>query len=115
MTSDEWEWRKWRISDLIPKRVRTKGQTPGVTGAESMGPNTDSEQWRFPDITPSEYQLKLMMAACLAVGVATTFRLHTFTFGGNLYQQLFGGPIGLRLTCCVTKLRMINWMMKLEA
>ena len=61
-------------------------------------------------LAPSNFQLKLLLAACLGIWVNSTFMLHTYTFGGKLYQQLTGGPIGLRLTCCVARLRIISWM-----
>ena len=52
-----------------------------------------SNQWVFPILAPSEFQLKLLLAACLGIGVKSTFKLHTYTFGGKLYQQLTGGPL----------------------
>ncbi len=39
-----------------------------------------------------------------------TFSLHTYRFGGKLYQQLTGGPIGLHLTACVAKIRVAMWL-----
>ena len=109
MTSDPWEWRRWGVYQFIPWRRYSKGETPGVTGKEALGSELKSDQWEFPDLTPSEHQVKLLVAACLGVGVAACFRLHTYTFGGKVFQQMRGGPIRLRLTCCVAKMRMINW------
>ena len=83
--------KRWKVAQFIPKRTHNRGPTPGITGSEALGPEAESEHWTFPDLIPSDFHLKLLMAACLAVGVATTFRLHTFTFGGALYQQLMGG------------------------
>ncbi|MCP3678952.1 MAG: hypothetical protein GY782_01110, partial [Gammaproteobacteria bacterium] len=112
MTSDPWEWKQWQVAQFIPKRAFTRGHAPGITGKEAMGADLGSNQWVFPIIAPCKFQLKLLLAACLGIGVRATFRLHTYTFGGKLFQQLSGGPIGLRLTCCVARLRIIAWLVE---
>ena len=88
MTSDPWEWRKWGVSPFIPWRTSKSGRTPGVTGSEAMGAETESQQWIFPEVSPTKHQVKLLVAACLGVGVLACFRLHTYTFGGRMFQQL---------------------------
>ena len=92
MTSDPWEWKRWGVTQFIPKRTRNKGPEPGITGKEALGPSLGSEQWELKDIPASDHQVKLLVAACLAVGVRTCFRLHTYTFGGQVFQQVRVDP-----------------------
>ena len=93
MTSDPWEHKQWKVDQFIPWRAHSKGPTPSITGKEAMGADLGSSQWIWPTLAPSKYQLKLLLAACLGIGVRATFNLHTYTFGGKLYQQLTGGPL----------------------
>ena len=74
----------------------------------------DEEKWVFPEIEPNKGHLKLLLASCLGVAVETTINLHTYRFGGKLWQQVSGGPIGLRLTAVVAKVRMIKCMKDLK-
>ena len=113
ITSDPWEWSKWGVRPFIPTKIHNVGPDPGITGKEALGASLGSNQWSFPNLTPTKHQERLLLAACLGVGVRETFALHTYTFGGQYFLQLAGGPIGLRLTCVVAKFRMINWMREL--
>ena len=49
------------------------------------------------------------MGAALEIAVRWSFKNFTYTFGGKLYLQLDGGPIGARLTMCVAKLVLQQW------
>ena len=103
------------MRDLIPRRRYSRGPRPGVTGAGPMGQEMDDEeQWIFPAHEPGPEQLRLLLAACIGVAVETVFKLHVYRFGGSLWEQVTGGPIGLRLTAVVAKIRMIRWMRDLK-
>ena len=52
------------------------------------------------------------MSKVIEIGIRTTFRNHVYQWGGEFYVQREGGPIGLKLTGVVAKLRMIRWMGK---
>ena len=43
------------------------------------------------------------------LAVKCLFTTHLYTFGGEIFRQLFGGPIGLRGTCAVARLIMCLW------
>ena len=47
---------------------------------------------------PTGRDRKLMLALLLREQVRVMFENHLYTFGGNLYTQKDGGPIGLKLT-----------------
>ena len=93
-----------------PDHPFSRGPAPGITGKEGKGADLGSNQCVFPILAPSKFQLKLLLAASLGIGVKSTFKLHTYTLGRKLNQQIKGGPIGLRLTCCMARLRIISWM-----
>ena len=115
MTTDYFQWRRWGVAEMIPTRRYTKGKRPGVTGEGPLGKEEDDEdKWVFPNMEPTDHQVKLLLAACLGVAVETVFTLHTYRFGGHIWQQLSGGPIGLRLTAVVARLRMARWMRELK-
>ena len=38
----------------------------------------------FPNVEPSDNQVKLLLAAYLGVAVETVFTLHTYRFGGAI-------------------------------
>ena len=85
VTSDPWEQKAWGVRSLIPTRRYTKGVTPTITSSEALGiEEGDLTQWVFPDLTPSEAEIRRLLAACCEVGVRSCFSLHTYSFGGKL-------------------------------
>ena len=94
----------------MPRRSKSGGTAPTIRGAEAKGASKETTQWIYPNIQPSEHDKKLLLEACLAVGVKETFQSHLYTFGGLIYQQLVGGAIGLRLTSVVARIRMARWV-----
>ena len=84
---------------FMPTRWSKQGTTPQLNGTNVKQPNSNVEsQWVFPDLTPTEHQIRLLMGAALYVAVKTLYRTHMYTFGGKVYLQSDGGPIGLRFT-----------------
>ena len=77
--------------------------------AKYAGVEVKDEQFGFPNIVPTELEIRRMTALSLEIGIQTSFSLHTFTFGGKLYQQLRGGPIGARLTMAVARIVIELW------
>ena len=49
------------------------------------------------------------MGAALEISVRFFFKKLTYMFGGMVYLQLYGGPIGARLTMCVARLLLQHW------
>ena len=52
---------------------------------------------------------KVLVAKVIMVAIETSFGEHIYEFGGELYKQLEGGAIGVRLTGEVAKLIMDRW------
>ena len=107
INSEPWEAQRFRVSHLLPRRRYTRGPAPGMTSSDVLTGKQDSDtQWIFPDITPTAADERRLLAAALALAVRFIFSTHMYTFGGRVYLQSDGGPIGLRLTCALAKLRM---------
>ena len=50
------------------------------------------------------------MASALEIAVRFFFDHFTYNFGGEIYRQAHGGPIGARLTMCVARLVLQQWI-----
>ena len=104
---DKFEIRQMGLQRVVPKRRFKKGRTPGITGAEPLGMDIeDEEKWIFPDVEPTELEKRKLVAACLEIGVREAFSLHLYQFGGRIYNQRDGGPIGMRLAGAAAKIVM---------
>ena len=73
----------------------------------------DDDQWIFPKIKLTPEIKKLLLAAVMEVAVRTVFETHVYEFGGLIYHQQQGGPIGLRATGAFSKIVMGDWDLKL--
>ena len=69
----------------------------------------DQSNWEWPLVQISRADIKKLMGAALEISVRFFFANFTYTFGGEIYKQMFGGPIGARLTMCVARLVMQQW------
>ena len=69
----------------------------------------DTEQWIFPEVTLTADERREILAAVTRLMVELMFDTHIYTFGGKLFKQAKGGPIGLRGTCALARLVMNVW------
>ena len=74
----------------------------------------EHEQWKWPPVVLSGQVKKEIEAECLKIFIAVFFRTHMYTFGGKMYRQLKGGPIGPRCTCALARCVMNVFDRKLE-
>ena len=49
------------------------------------------------------------MGRALEISIKFFFKNFCYTFGGELFIQVFGGPIGARLTMCAARIVMQQW------
>ena len=75
---------------------------------EIRGNETDSN-WTWPKNRASKGEIRKLIAAALEIVVKFFFKNFLYTFGGDVYEQGFGGPIGARLTMAVYRLVMQSW------
>ena len=102
---------------VLPKRSKVNGTSPGITGEVPLSKDSGSqEQWEFKDLGSNGLTMlekKLVLAKVMKTAVFAIFKTQTYSFGTKFYLQAKGGPIGLRSTCCTTRLIMMWWDDKL--
>ena len=75
-----------------------------------MGPDEGKVcQWTFPKVTLTDLEKRMILASVMRIAVITMFNTHIYSFDNTYYLQRCGGPIGLRGTCAVARLAMIEW------
>ena len=99
-----WEIRLWKLHDIVPTKKNTKGKHNMTRTAQD--PDTP---WAHKTRDPTEYELKALFAAAVAIGVQACFDLHTYQFGGETYHQQGGSPIGVDLSGDVAELEVVDW------
>ena len=98
------------MSKILPRRRKKTGTRPGVTGKGPMGAERgDQEQWVCPKVKLTDENKKEIVAEVARIVTELMFENHLYTFGGKVYRQRKGGPIGLRGTCAIARLIMCNW------
>ena len=104
-----------KLRRVLPTRRHNRGVMPGMTNADlnSKVGNIDA-QWKFPSAKITEPERKEIIGRCAEIAVRTLFRNFCYTFGGKLYRQKSGGPIGLRITMACSRLVMMDWGEKYE-
>ena len=87
------------------------GPRPGVTGQEAKRKITKEEEskWILPEIEPLDWEIKLLIARAVQIGVKVAFSNYLYTFGGKTFRQAKGGPIGSRLTMAISRIIMGRW------
>ena len=65
--------------------------------------------WEWPNLPLEPSDVKKLMGRALEISVKFFFSHFTYTFGGELYIQMFGGPIGARLTMCLARIVLQEW------
>ena len=97
----------WRV---LPKRRHKGGTRPGLRGVGPQGGGRgDQEQWIFPRVRLRQGERKLLVATVVKLATKAMFKHHFYGFAGSKFQQMEGGPIGLRGTCSIARLVMQIW------
>ena len=66
----------------------------------------DQEQWIFPRVELEDWEKEEIVSEVISLATAAMFHHHYYTFGGKVFHQKEGGPIGLRGTCSIARLVM---------
>ena len=111
------EIRAFGLSRVIPRRRYKQGRAPRITSKEAMSGDSDKtdDKWIFPDIELTKIEERKLVAACLEIGVRTSFQNSVYTFGGRYYLKQSGSPIGERLSMAVSRIVMYDWGRKMKA
>ena len=88
--------------------------TPGIKSAEVKSAEVETEvQWMFRTKDFPAMVKRKLVAGCIMVGVRAVYNNHAYTFGGEIFIQEDRGPIGNRLTMCLSTIRMMMWAKRL--
>ena len=67
------------------------------------------DQWAFKVKEVNREQYMEIIGRCAEIAVRTVFENFTYNFGGKIYLQREGGPIGNRLTMACARVVMQEW------
>ena len=94
----------------MPQRRFKKGPKPKIQGAEAKGgkhlEEEEEGQWIYNKREPTQAEKKKLISAAVEISIKASFKNHIYCFGGKVYKQLKGGPIGSRLTMAVARVVM---------
>ena len=105
-----WDLEQCKCSNLrrvLPVRRGKRGTRPGLKGAGPRGMlKGDQEQWEFRNVVLEPWEKKQILSEVVSLATKAMFCNHFYKFGGVMYHQQQGDPIGLRGTCAVARLVM---------
>lgn len=70
---------------------------------------TIEDTWVFPRNTPTEIEIREIVARVAEIAMRAIFENFNYNFGQNTYQQASGGPISARVTMAAARLVMQDW------
>ena len=110
LTMDKEELERSPLKRYLPRRRKVEGKKTGklgLTTANSLAPGVnDMSQWEWSNVVIDSQVEKEIIAEALARMVGIFCETQTYTFGGEIYRQLKGLPIGPRLTCAIARIVM---------
>ena len=72
---------------VLPVRRAKTGCRPGVTGKGPLGAQRgDQEQWKFPQVTLTEEEKKMIIAEVVKITTEIMFENPLYTFGGKVFR-----------------------------
>ena len=89
----------------MPKWLGTRKDLITLGGEKS----NSNAYWRDVDFEPSQTIIKKIVGCVMELAVLTVMSTHIYSFEGELFLQVIGGPIGLRSTAAIANLIMKIW------
>ena len=116
------------LSRQMPRRTveeeeRTVRRVPGIAYLDNdtyisrvRGRQQKKPKWIWDDwVAPTSSQRKVMVALMMREQIKMVFTSHLYTFGGRLFLQASGGPIGLDLSEVVARALMRRYNRQLSS
>ena len=110
-TNTQLEIDNYGLTDVIHTRKHKNGPRPLIISKSVTDTKLEREQWDswiLPVRTPTIQETKLMLALVISQAVKLVMKSHVYTNSDVIRQQMFGGAIGIRATCEVAKLVMLE-------
>ena len=110
-TNTQLQINNYGLKEVIHTRRFKHGVRPtiiskSVTGTEKE--REESNSWIPPVRAPTLAETKQMLALVISQAVNLVMKSHVYTNSDTIWKQLFGGAIGIRATCEVAKLVMLE-------
>ena len=98
----------------LPERKNRQGKGPTMRNDYIQGGNNwrlnnkkNGYPWKHKGtLKPTEKQKRLLMGMVCQIAIQVMFGNFAYTFGGKIYKQKKGGPIGARITMAVAQIVM---------
>ena len=100
------------VENVLPWRRKSGkgGKAPGMQNPEMKGKKSGLDNvWQFPDDQPTPYQQRVLLSKMARIGISVLWTNFMYEFGGEVYIQMEGGPIGARCTMAASRLVMQTW------
>ena len=100
------------LTNFLPVRRSKGGTGPTMRNTQIKGPwhqdeiERDKLQWIHKPPPRNVRIRRRILGKAIEVGVKLLFTTFAYTFGGKIYQQLDGAPIGTRIACAAANLVM---------
>ena len=96
---------------LFPWKRGASGVEPGMKNKNINSKNHDDilKTWQFPEKEPTEAEKRELVARLGEIGLRAVFENFMYTFAGESFLQLKGGPIGARVTMAAARLVMNDY------
>ena len=87
-------------------KTSSKGGNPRSLNANL---NRNLMGWDFSQVKLDEFNKREILARVIKIMVLVLMVTHSYSFGGKLFRQRSGAPIGLRASACLAKILMVDW------
>ena len=99
-----------RIKWLLPTKNNKNKRMPGLSNENKNENNNnikEKDRWDYSRLDRmTEYDKTLILSSVIRMLVIIAFNSHCYRFGGKIYMQNGGGPIGLRCTAAISRVVM---------
>ena len=107
---------KREMRKFLPIRKSTRGTEPGMASQSLNKRKYRTEnQWIFTQKIPTQREKKEMVGMVLEIAIRTLWENYSYRFGGEIYLQKEGGPIGQRPTMAASRIVMNDFFRKYNA
>jgi hypothetical protein len=98
------------LGEILPDKTKGENRKVGPTYLATDKHQDKTDKWSWEGKRkPSEEEKRKMLGKLIGKMVQTVMENHLYQFGGKLYRQISGGPIGLLLTGTVARIVMLVW------
>ena len=94
---------------MCPERTGTRGRRPGLADVRNA-----RRRWGKTRKPVGRQEKMKLLAKFVELSVIEVFGAHVYEFGGRIYVQKDGGPIGLSLSGAIGRTTMAVWDREVE-